>query len=245
MAGVFSKLKHVIQRPRREAIATDHEMQSPRIIPDIYRKLDSVEKEIRLLYVQAGRANDPITCEFRYTSLSNHVHDAYETISYVWGDASVHGVILVEGQQLSVPASSEAVLRQFRHPKAGRTLWIDAICINQTDTEERNQQVAMMAEIYAKTSKNLIWLGEPSRGSTWAAEMVLLDIWRGMQRPTKDFQCLLETLIDRETGRPRYPDGNRLRYSRDDLDKLLHMYRSAWFTRIWGMCLYWTPRLLM
>lgn len=41
-----------------------------------------------------------------------------------------------------------------------RPLWIDAICINQNDREERSQQVAMMREIYASATQVIIWLGE-------------------------------------------------------------------------------------
>ena len=48
----------------------------------------------------------------------------------------------------------------MRLPHKSRVVWIDAICINQTDIEERSQQVEMMGLIYSKAVRNLIWLGE-------------------------------------------------------------------------------------
>jgi hypothetical protein len=43
---------------------------------------------------------------------------------------------------------------------AARTVWIDAICINQDDILERNVQVQMMGMVYEKATCVLIWLGE-------------------------------------------------------------------------------------
>jgi len=39
------------------------------------------------------------------------------------------------------------------------TLWIDAICINQGDPEEKNQQLNIMVDIYAEAEETLIWMG--------------------------------------------------------------------------------------
>ncbi|KAH7396120.1 heterokaryon incompatibility protein-domain-containing protein, partial [Pyrenochaeta sp. MPI-SDFR-AT-0127] len=41
-----------------------------------------------------------------------------------------------------------------------RVLWVDAICINQTDNDERSKQVAIMGEIYNRAIKVFAWLGE-------------------------------------------------------------------------------------
>jgi hypothetical protein len=52
-------------------------------------------------------------------------------------------------------------LASLREKKAERVVWIDAICINQADTSERNYQVQQMRRIYRGAKEILIWLGKP------------------------------------------------------------------------------------
>jgi hypothetical protein len=39
-------------------------------------------------------------------------------------------------------------------------LWIDAICINQADLDERKQQVQLMRDVYSGASRVVVWLRE-------------------------------------------------------------------------------------
>jgi hypothetical protein len=59
---------------------------------------------------------------------------------------------------LQVTPNCLSALRALRHRSRPRKLWIDAICIDQTSTAERNQQVPLMAEIYGKAGQVLVWL---------------------------------------------------------------------------------------
>jgi hypothetical protein len=52
-------------------------------------------------------------------------------------------------------------LLRLRHPETERTLWVDALCINQVDLDEKRHQIALMADIYTKASTVIMWLGEP------------------------------------------------------------------------------------
>jgi len=54
----------------------------------------------------------------------------------------------------------EKALRRIRNESQARVLWVDAICINQTDDEERSQQVRIMGRIYKSTRECIMWLGE-------------------------------------------------------------------------------------
>jgi hypothetical protein len=54
------------------------------------------------------------------------------------------------------------MLRYLRKRNFERYLWIDAICINQADADEKGMQFTMMGSIYAQASRVLIWLGPPS-----------------------------------------------------------------------------------
>ena len=60
----------------------------------------------------------------------------------------------------SVTENLEKVLRHLRFEHEDLILWIDALCINQNNIRERNEQVSMMGDIYAFASSVLIWIGE-------------------------------------------------------------------------------------
>ena len=59
-----------------------------------------------------------------------------------------------------------SALRHLRNEKRPRSLWIDAICINQKDLEERGSHVSVMAGIYRCAELVLIWLGEQKNHSS-------------------------------------------------------------------------------
>ncbi|KAJ4010001.1 hypothetical protein NW752_009177 [Fusarium irregulare] len=97
----------------------------------------------------------------------------YEALSYVWGSPDKPHTIDVEGYSLSVGANLYAALLSLRYTSLERILWVDAACIDQTNITEKEQQIQLMAEIYAKARSVIIWLGE---ATTAGAEDALEDI---------------------------------------------------------------------
>lgn len=83
----------------------------------------------------------------------------YEALSYVWGSREDMREITVNGEPTKVTKNLYEALVAVRVPWSSRSLWVDAICINQEDMEERSNQVAMMASVYRHASRVLIWLG--------------------------------------------------------------------------------------
>jgi len=83
----------------------------------------------------------------------------YEALSYAWGDPSQRVALLCHGKDLHVTPNCESALRHLRQENGVRTLWVDAICINQSSMDDRNRQVRIMGDIYSKASLVLIWLG--------------------------------------------------------------------------------------
>jgi hypothetical protein len=88
---------------------------------------------------------------------------SYEALSYVWGKASDRSTILCHGKPISITRSLESALRRFRLRNELRTIWADAICINQQDLQERGSQVLLMREIYQRAARVLIWLGQDEK----------------------------------------------------------------------------------
>ncbi|KAF8859326.1 heterokaryon incompatibility, partial [Acephala macrosclerotiorum] len=84
----------------------------------------------------------------------------YEALSYVWGESDPPCWILCNGQRKSVTPNLGAALRRLRYKEKWRLVWIDAICVNQEDLDERSQQVMLMRNIYSPARRVIVWLGE-------------------------------------------------------------------------------------
>ncbi|KAF4630773.1 hypothetical protein G7Y89_g7369 [Cudoniella acicularis] len=93
------------------------------------------------------------------------VHVNYEALSYTWGSTSSTGTITLNGCPFEVTKNLEAALRHLREQDALRTLWVDAICIDQENVEERCREVARMSSIYYHARRVVVWLGEGSPDS--------------------------------------------------------------------------------
>lgn len=91
----------------------------------------------------------------------------YEALSYAWateqGDCERSSQIRCDSGYIWVTKNCEAALRRLRKRDIERLLWVDAICINQEDVEERGHQVGIMRDIYRNATGTLIWLGEESK----------------------------------------------------------------------------------
>ncbi|PVH71318.1 HET-domain-containing protein, partial [Cadophora sp. DSE1049] len=123
-----------------------------------YSSLDPLKTEIRLVTVLPGMWEDRIQCEISVASLK--ANPEYEALSYSWGNPELKEPIWVGDKQIGVTSNCLKALRRFRSREQPVTLWIDAICINQSDDGEKSWQVKLMGEIYEKTERVLIWLGE-------------------------------------------------------------------------------------
>ncbi|OCK78908.1 hypothetical protein K432DRAFT_300975 [Lepidopterella palustris CBS 459.81] len=121
-------------------------------------------QEIRLIDIVPGTAASPLVCYLGYVSLNEQPQ--YKALSYVWGDASQTLPIQLDGQAFDVTVNLKSALRRLRHPSGPQTYWIDAICINQNDISERNQQVSLMRNIYEEATIVEIWLGAGSPTTT-------------------------------------------------------------------------------
>jgi hypothetical protein len=84
----------------------------------------------------------------------------YEAISYTWGEPSPCINIVVNAMEYRITRSLGAALRRFRYPDQTRYLWADAVCINQSDNEEKSVQVSNMFTIFHKSKRTLVWLGQ-------------------------------------------------------------------------------------
>jgi len=122
-------------------------------------------RNIRLLKIL--RPNDQSGCEFQIVETSLDCAPPYEAISYVWGEtvSPERLPLQPENTYLEITSNLARALEHLTKKCQTKHLWIDQICINQQSISERNQQVRIMGEIYARSQRTLIWLGDQDSSS--------------------------------------------------------------------------------
>lgn len=114
----------------------------------------------RLLHLLPCKYNEEIHCELVSVRLESPPQ--YEAISYAWGTSFNNTRIFLDGMPCSTRHNLVQCLRSLQRKDQIRVIWVDALCINQTDVEEKNTQVAYMSQIYRFAFRTLIWLGDNS-----------------------------------------------------------------------------------
>ena len=91
----------------------------------------------------------------------------FDALSYTWGEDTSTSVILCNKLQLTIRTNLfEAIpLISSYRPPPHRPLWIDAICLNQHDHQEKADHVPLMGNTYEGAARTLIWLGHTADGS--------------------------------------------------------------------------------
>ena len=123
-----------------------------------YSHLPSTDKTIRLLCIPpTDHISDPLVCGMRQVRLNDK--PVYAALSYTWGAPVFDHHIICDGRRLAITAHLDAALRRFR-TTTWWMLWVDALCIDQTNIPERNYQVSIMKHIYSQASLTFVYLGE-------------------------------------------------------------------------------------
>ncbi|KAK8249087.1 heterokaryon incompatibility protein-domain-containing protein [Phyllosticta capitalensis] len=143
--------------------------------PFPYRRLEP--DEIRIIQVLPLASNpkerSEVCCNLKHIELTDKAQ--YSALSYVWGDAQNTKPITVDGQRKYVTANLETALRRLasnlsKSEDERLDLWVDAICIDQANTDEKTLQVSMMDQIFNKATRTILWLGPSSRDCGLAVE---------------------------------------------------------------------------
>ncbi|KAI8961906.1 heterokaryon incompatibility protein-domain-containing protein [Daldinia sp. FL1419] len=91
--------------------------------------------------------------------INKNIPVSYEALSYSWGNDRPTKTCICNGQEMPIQNNLDSALRYLRRPDVDRFVWIDALCINQNDNQEKAFQIRRMMGIYSKASTVLIWLG--------------------------------------------------------------------------------------
>ncbi|KAK6849241.1 hypothetical protein PG995_013074 [Apiospora arundinis] len=123
-----------------------------------HRPLDDGPTKIRIVNLLPGEYGDPIECELEHIDMDTTKD--YEALSYCWGEASITKPIFLDSKPYPVTINLFDALQRLRKSDGPRRLWIDSLCINQSDLVERSHEIGKMSAIYKEASQVLIWLGD-------------------------------------------------------------------------------------
>jgi hypothetical protein len=148
---------------------------SPNIMSEYLHSQLSLPDNVRLLQLLPSKV-DPnnIRCELFECALrkSDEVTRPYEALSYFWGGEDKPQSIIIHNQSLKITQNLYTALLRLRDYDIPRIIWVDAVCIDQSNKEEKAQQIPLMVEIYAKASQVIVWLGEEQNDSNRALEAI-------------------------------------------------------------------------
>jgi hypothetical protein len=186
-----------------------------------YKSLDKNNREIRLVHLHPPEQfSSQVRCSILTTTLDNAPE--YTALSYCWGDASNRltielndaGLFTTPNSCLSTTSNLYLALRQLRQTYNVRPLWVDAICINQDDQDERSSQVMLMRDIYERAEKTIVWLGEAAENSELAID--LINAWADA---SEDFDAFLRHCP--------------FAFEEKNWEAVKKLLERPWWTRVW------------
>ncbi|OTA91722.1 hypothetical protein M434DRAFT_75752, partial [Hypoxylon sp. CO27-5] len=118
----------------------------------------------RVLIIEpSGDPENSMNCKLRHHPISPNI--GYDALSYTWGDEEPECQIFIDKKLFWIRKNLYTALQVVRQKDKELFLWVDAICINQDDENERDYQVRQMNDIFAKASLVRVWLGAATIGS--------------------------------------------------------------------------------
>jgi hypothetical protein len=170
--------------------------------------LSSRGDSIRLLRLKPDTDKSAdIHCEiFEYPLQTYSGFHLYEALSYVWGRSQKKLHIFIHSCSFDVTDNLYEALLELRNHTLERTIWVDAICIDQADQREKEHQIKIMAKIYGQAARVIVWLGEAATNSDQALDTIRI---AGSEMSL------------------RSPDNEVIKKS------ILALLQRQWFRRIW------------
>ncbi|KAL2062070.1 hypothetical protein VTL71DRAFT_6336 [Oculimacula yallundae] len=195
---------------------------------------------IRLLHIEFGEAEleEPLFCRLEEVFLDDS--PSYRALSYTWGDPTETFPVYIENShdsaveevepmysRLDVTVNLHQALVQLRENYVPLVIWADAICIDQSNLDERSQQVQLMAKIYECADETCIWLGMADEYTDVAFD------W--LEKSAE--QMVAEGEREDPAGSPRSWENSMPRISEDEVQVIQRTFSDSgprkWWERAW------------
>lgn len=173
-----------------------------------YNPLDARPNSIRILRIQPGADDDEVSCTLQNTTIDA---EPYYALSYMWGPEGDECRVYINGRCRFIRRNLWLFLRKARRTYPNQKFWIDAVCIDQQNIPERNQQVRVMGKLYRHAEKVIVWLGQ--------------DAALGTQGISRLFEVMNETDMSRMPEKPDEIPALR--------DAIMAVFNFAYWSRMW------------
>ncbi|OGM44113.1 hypothetical protein ABOM_007286 [Aspergillus bombycis] len=175
-----------------------------------WEPLNEAARQIRLLYLLPGKGTEDLRGKLTVSTIRDRPE--YDAISYTWGSALHPFTLHTSEGIIPITTSLYLALRRMRKRNKSRWVWVDAICINQSDSVEKPSQISMMPDIFRSATRVYAWIGEEEDES--------LAVLRTLEQ--------IDHAVPSRGGDEVIPRLGSTFW--DDLGKLLE---RKWFRRIW------------
>ena len=200
-------------------------------MPYQYQALDPEAGYVRLMYLLPAEASADIRVALLHTRLTKEDVPKYEALSYAWGERDTPEVVYVgqEGDDtIAVTRSLYQALPYLRYREKRRVLWIDAICVDQQNLEERGHQVQRMSDVYSLAERVIVWLGldDTTSGHT-------IQLLRTIASKV-EVDWITSTIKPVSQDDAQWADVTGARYhNRQDRFAVYSLIIRPWFERLW------------
>ena len=188
-----------------------------------FTKMESHPAALRLLQIDPGSGDEPLQCRLVSTTWDA---TQYEALSYTWGSEQIQPRMFVwlDGKRFWDKPTLIRALSCLRRLDQPRLIWIDSMCIDQSDGEEKAEQVSKMRDIYAHAARVVVWLDSVTfwsgpnlrKADTWESLECLFDKLRGLAGKDQEEILALFTQL-----------------SKLQKDALVKLLRLPWWQRVW------------
>lgn len=212
-----------------------------------YNNLDPLQNEIRLLEIIMDHRHDSLEFKLHQNLALDDVKSMYMALSYCAGDPKVTEEVIVNGLTFNVFSTAYAALQEVHRSQQlalaeGKhvrcNIWLDQICIDQSDRIERSHQVELMREIYANAESVMVWLGHDTTDGSGARFLrqqlcLVADYHEQLRRGADEAQKLEQlNLYVVETTKAHFQSLNGLKL-KNTVEGLTAFLSSPWWTRCW------------
>ncbi|KAJ4345892.1 uncharacterized protein N0V89_012028 [Didymosphaeria variabile] len=189
-------------------------------------------------------SNGSLVCELLTTPIAAPLK--FKALSYTWGTAEKTSFLKLNRTQLNITPSLHTALQYIASQQEDIYLWVDQVCIDQSNGAEKSEQVLLMSDIYRKAEQTLVWLGPAADRSD-----ELMDLWLDIGQKaektagglesyfTKEkIHRLLEIMESRSVDDPltepyhQLVDEARPRFE-DLMQAIVDLDERPWFHRVW------------
>lgn len=226
---------------------------------DLYQSVDSLrEWQIRILELQPHHCRAPLVSRLFNADMlrgggivesGTKNRQTYVALSYYWGDDRRPKYHLeCNGIDYPIPVAAYRALHRLRDRYVPTYIWIDTVCINQHDDQDRSKQVSKMRSIYQNARKVVVYLGEHNKdeqstgGKVTSATEWVIGLLSDFQASRMSLHGIFLTMTDRI--RKGHTSGAGVCAVHASLFEqgVCELSRLKWLDRVWVKQEIWAAR---